>query len=471
MTESTYDLIIVGSGFSSAFFLREYLANSGNKSKVLVLERGSNNSHKWQRSNFANSNIDFYSTYKTEGFRKKNWMFNIGFGGSSNCWSGCTPRMLPSDFKTQSLYNVGTDWPVTYDELEKYYTEVENIMKISGPDDYTLSHRSEKFPLPPHRFNAPDQLLKKAFPDHYYIQATARPSKPVDGRNPCCASSICHLCPMDAKFSILNGFECFDDPRVTLICDAEVQKLNTTKGIAQSVVWQKNSNVKLSYAENIVLAANAMFNPILLKRSGFENPLIGRYLNEQISKTAKVYLDGVDNFSGSTLITGQGYMFYDGEFRKDHAGCIIEHFNRPRFRTDQNRYREVMELKFIFEDLPSSENEVIEVDGQITAKYLGYSDYTARGLDKIEEYINIMGQALPIESYKINEQINSTEAHIQGTARMANTYDKGVVNKYSQVFESPNVFVLGSSAFPTCPAANPTLTLSSLAIMSARSIC
>ena len=39
MSES-YDLIVVGSSFASAFFLREYLSHAPADARVLVLERG-----------------------------------------------------------------------------------------------------------------------------------------------------------------------------------------------------------------------------------------------------------------------------------------------------------------------------------------------------------------------------------------------------------------------------------------------
>ena len=45
-----------------------------------------------------------------------------------------------------------------------------------------------------------------------------------------------------------------------------------------------------------------------------------------------------------------------------------------------------------------------------------------------------------------------------------------VVNKYGQSWDMPNLFVIGSSTFPTMSGFNPTLTIQALAYMSADAI-
>ena len=463
-----YDLIVVGTGFSAAFFLSEYLREAPNNAKVLVLEKGVNVSHQDQRRMLAHSPIDYKNSFSKSGMDWKRWQFTLGYGGSSNCWSACVPRMLPSDFELQRKYGVGSDWPFDYDELEPYYGEVEAIMGVSGPPDYSLSHRSTPFPLPPHQFNDPDKLLKKAFPDHYYQQCTARPSEPFGERPGCCGSNSCHLCPVNAKFTILNGLRWpFEDSRVEVQFGASVHGLVGETDV-QGVRYRGSRGEQSALAGNVVLAANAIFNADILLRSGHKHPDLGRYLNEQVSKTVHIDLKGVDNFSGSTLITGQGYMFYDGEHRRDRGAVLLEHFNRPSLRLEKGKWRQRMELKFIVEDLPDRNNYIDSSFGVPRLHFEGFGDYALRSLDSIPSMIEVLSEALPIEGVRLNKEINPTEAHIQGTVRMANTPEKGVVDSYCRHFSYENLFVLGSSAFPTCPAANPTLTLSAMAMRSAR---
>jgi choline dehydrogenase-like flavoprotein len=56
-------------------------------------------------------------------------------------------------------------------------------------------------------------------------------------------------------------------------------------------------------------------------------------------------------------------------------------------------------------------------------------------------------------------------SHHMGTTRMHVDPKKGVVNENSQVHGVSNLFIAGSSVFPTCGYANPTLTIVALAVM------
>ena len=113
---ASYDLIVAGTGFASTFFLLRWLETASPSARVLVLERGQDDSPAWQRANRTNSSQPgplFAETAQTYP-----WTMTVGFGGGSNCWFGNTPRLLPADFELKSRYGVGTDWPLSYAELE-----------------------------------------------------------------------------------------------------------------------------------------------------------------------------------------------------------------------------------------------------------------------------------------------------------------------------------------------------------------
>ncbi|TIS07380.1 MAG: GMC family oxidoreductase, partial [Mesorhizobium sp.] len=142
-----FDLVVIGSGFGSAFFLHEFLKRR--KARVLVLEWGRHNTHEWQLDQNANTDIDDESTYKTDNADKP-WNYTIGLGGGTNCWFAQTPRFHPNDFRLKSTYGVGNDWPISYDELEPFYCDAEEVMSISGdPDMARMLPRSRPFPQPP----------------------------------------------------------------------------------------------------------------------------------------------------------------------------------------------------------------------------------------------------------------------------------------------------------------------------------
>jgi len=87
-----YDIIFVGSGFASSFFLRRRLQMSPASARFLVLERGPYVQHADQVADRRNSPVAAKSTFRVDtpdgAEVNKRWQFNIGFGGSSNCWWG-----------------------------------------------------------------------------------------------------------------------------------------------------------------------------------------------------------------------------------------------------------------------------------------------------------------------------------------------------------------------------------------------
>src|SRR5690606_23489079 len=111
-----YDLVIVGSGFGSLFFLQGLLMKD-RRMQVLLLERGQWHSHAWQIENQKNSEIKPEHTFVTSD--AKRWNFSIALGGGTNCWFAQTPRLHPSDFELRTRYGVGQDWPIGYSDLEE----------------------------------------------------------------------------------------------------------------------------------------------------------------------------------------------------------------------------------------------------------------------------------------------------------------------------------------------------------------
>jgi hypothetical protein len=77
------------------------------------------------------------------------------------------------------------------------------------------------------------------------------------------------------------------------------------------------------------LGASALFNPHILLRSGINHPLTGRRLHEQMPLYVTLDLRGVKCYNGSTILSGLGYLFYEGEHRRDYAACMIETWSSP----------------------------------------------------------------------------------------------------------------------------------------------
>jgi choline dehydrogenase-like flavoprotein len=469
----TYDVVLVGTGFASSFFLHRFLAASESNVRVLVLEAGVRKSHA-QRLTEGPQGRGALLAEAGQRFvnrtPEKTWVFSIAFGGGSNCWWGNTPRMLPADFQLKTTYGVGADWPFDYWSLEPFYCDAEDLMAISGPEGTTPAPRSRPYPQPPHRMSDPDKRLAAVFGELFGPLPTARARVPTGRRPGCCANAVCRLCPIDAKFTILNELGwLYDDPRVELRYGASVTALETAAGRVDRVRYAANGTDHEVLGGLVVLGANAMFNAHILLMSGLGEGGVGTGLVEQVSRTAEVYLDGLENFQGSTSHTGHGYMFYDGDHRRTRGAILVETSNAPQLRHERGKWRHFLAAKFICEDLRQDRNHVrISQDDprKPEATFAGHSDYAVRALDAVESCAETLVASLPVERIVVGRASRS-EAHIQGTTVMGLDPRSSVVDDGCVHHRLRNLLVLGSGTFPTAAPANPTLTIAALSLRAA----
>jgi choline dehydrogenase-like flavoprotein len=468
--------LVVGSSFSSSFFLKKYLEHAPQNARVLVLERGEFIPHKDRLSKAKAArfgDVSFISggdgrkTYNNANAAKP-WIFDPSFGGSSNCWTGCTPRFMPNDFQMSSMYGQGIDWPISYDDLEPYYTEAESIMLISGPE-VTPYPMSKRYPQKPHSLSTVDKIMQKEYGDLYISQPTARSSE-QGKRNMCCSSSICHLCPTGAKFTVENGMmNVFEDPRVEMCFGAQVLRLETVNKHVSDVLLAVDDRILKAKGDVVALGANAIFNAHILLNSGDRNPFTGHFLSEQVGYYATVLLDGLENTGGSSIITANGFMLHDGSHRSDYAACIIESHNDFFVRHEQGKWRNIARFKFVFEDIPQFENCVTITDNRRVPEthYVSHSNYVTEGHKNLQNEIEKLLGVLPVEEIYLDENPQASESHILGTTRMSKDATEGVVDKHLIHHQYRNLLVLGGSTFPTISASNPTLTLSALSLWAA----
>lgn len=88
-------------------------------------------------------------------------------------------------------------------------------------------------------------------------------------------------------------------------------------------------------------------------------------------------------------------------------------------------------------------------------------------LAKLEELGRAMGAA---RVWRAPLGSGMPGAHHVGGTRMGSDPANSVVNRYGQSWDIPNLFVVGSSTFPSMSGFNPTLTIQALAYMSANAI-
>jgi len=154
----------------------------------------------WQAAPTSTSDRDF-------------WNGNC-VGGSSNFMSGMFHRMKPDDFRLLSTYGpingaAIVDWPISYDDLEPYYTRVESEIGVSGrvtAHPQAEPRSTADFPMPPTAEHPAAALIDehcRAAALHPIAVPRAILSQPAAGRRACEYSGYCggYGCSTGAKGS------------------------------------------------------------------------------------------------------------------------------------------------------------------------------------------------------------------------------------------------------------------------------
>ena len=341
-----YDICVIGSGAGAGPIIYE-LSRAGYS--VVVLEKGpwfrtedftKDEITATRRSVYTPNLKDEYHVFEDpdengEWVRRSGYDIGRDFwngncvGGSSNFMSGYFHRMKPNDFRLLSEYgeiegaNI-SDWPIDYNELERYYDKVEKIVGVSGRvvDYKFLEPRSTPdFPYPPLAENVIskwiDNVAKELKVDVIPVPRAIL-SQPKDSRNACVYSNYCgsYGCASDAKGSsrVALIHDALDTGNCTIIPNAQVFRLETDKDQKISKAWYHypDGNDHEINAKIFVVAAQAIETCRLLlnsKNSDFPNGLSNN--NGQVGK----------NLIFSAGGTGSG-IFYLDEMDKEIAGAL-----------------------------------------------------------------------------------------------------------------------------------------------------
>jgi choline dehydrogenase-like flavoprotein len=484
VTQLETEVAIVGSGITGALVARELLAGGR---EVTMIERGGLKRHADQLRDreWATDAPGAAPTHEDEpGSGPYPWNYVFGVGGSSLHWSGATPRFAAGDFRMRERYGVMRDWPVDLGALLPYYRRAERALGVAGAP-------GPRPPMPAHPFSPVDELLREPLAP-YVPLAQARPSRPVGGRPACCASATCDLCPVDSRFSVLNGLaDVLDHPRLRLEPETVVDRLELD-GAGRRVVGlrclDRDRTAVSIRAAIVVLAAGGLENPALLLRSGLDREDVGRYLFDHAHRTLWVRIARESGAgAGASLTTGATDAFRDGPFRSRSSAAFVSPYNpglpiaglltdlvlaghrgAAARRRAIDEYRHTIVLDVLLEDVPRPERRVtLSPDrdafgiARNRIRYDGPSAYERRGWARVRE--ELARRLAPLGVRAIVERPGPAGSHQLGTCRFGEG-DDGVVDADLRHLDVENLYVAGGSAFPTYSPAHPTLTIAALAI-------
>ncbi|MEP6731846.1 MAG: GMC family oxidoreductase, partial [bacterium] len=290
------DVCIIGSGISAAM-VADRLART-TRAKIVVIEAGDeapalssraalrDRYLQYGESPWPNDHLD---GYEIEGPLQSR---SMQVGGLAMHWGGVTPRWSPEDFKSKSMFGVGTDWPISYDDLDPWYQEAEELIGVAGEQGpVAMDPRGKPFPMPPLPLTYNLGLLKDWASKAgitMWSQPSSKNSRPYGGRAECCRNDTCTpICPIGAKYSPdFTWSKLRAEHRVTLYPRTLVRRLvrdERTSRITGAEAVQRDgaTSIPVTFrAKTFVVAAGYVWSAHLLLLSGVANKSgnVGKYL-------------------------------------------------------------------------------------------------------------------------------------------------------------------------------------------------
>jgi choline dehydrogenase-like flavoprotein len=417
-----------------------------------------------------------------------------GVGGSTLAWGGMLMRFQESDFRTASTYGLGVDWPIDYAELEPYYCLAEEELGVSGTPSPTYSPRSKPFPMPafPHKYEQRGwEKVADKLGLTFELSPQAKNSQPYDGRSPCVAYAICEACPSGARYSAdfhIRKIENADNCTLlteTVARRVEVNNSGKVTAIHASGLDGKEYEIK---ASRYVIAAHGVETAriLLLSDVGNHSDHVGRYLQEHW------YLAAAGNHPTDRVFPGRiGFEttecndFYEGAERQERGALRIEFYNRsdPLYKASQlglwgkqradydcNYFGHWISLAAEIEHQSNPESRVTLDPNQkdlfgdpVPHIHFALTDIDRRTHERAHQIIETLLHERGVPD--VERTHNWAKApHHQGTCRMHDDPTEGVVDRNCRVHGTDNLYLAGSSVFPSSGGRQPTLTIAALAI-------
>ncbi len=452
--------------------------------------------------------LDLHTTSGNTGY-SLDWNRARGIGGSTLHWEGYTPRFHASDFRLHSLYGVGLDWPISYDDLEPYYGKAEAALGVAGDDSAPYSSgRSSPYPLPAFAHSYTDALFAKACASlgvSFQKLPQARNSQAHGGRSRCTACGTCHVCPTGAKAStdLTHIPQAEATGKAQVWPETQVLALETdgTRKVVAARLAGPDRRERTLAARTFVVAAGAVETARLLllsRSSAFPNGLanssgaVGRTFmsHPMIDVVGRVKENVYPYRVGfSTAISRQFSVernrSTDGAFAleflnsagpKPGAIAIYSGKTGSALRKQiQEEFGHHLGIRIYCEQLPDPAN-AISLNNQfrdyfgkpVPHIHYGLGDYERKVIQDGKDAATKILKALGASDIQVER--SAFAAHQIGTHRMGHDPKSSVVNADLRTHDLHNLYLVGSGCFPTATCTHPTLTISALAMRAAERI-
>lgn len=527
--EISTDVVVVGAGVAGALIAAE-LAKA--KIRVIILEAGPRIDRAATVEKFRAAPVkvpeapypdlahaprptvlDLKGYYVQKGPELFASTYERVAGGSTWHWLGTALRLLPNDFRLRSAYGVGEDWPISYHDLEPWYSRAEIELGVAGVHSKDLGgERSTPYPMAPIPQSYIDEQWKPAARKlglRVISTPQARNSRPYGGRPACCGNANCiPICPIGAKYDAGVHLAIAEKRGAELLPSSVAYDVDLHGKEATVRFRRPDRSEGVIKARFVVLAAHAIETPkLMLMSRGASHPRglgnlydnVGRYLMDHPTQLSWALAPKPVFPYRGPLSTSGIEMLRDGPFRSKRAAFRIEIGNdgwswpqgdptvqaaaqatEGRLGVDGlrqlgKRLERQVRLASLTEPLPDKRNRISlarEHDALgIPRPEIHYRTgaYAAAGLDEARQVHEKLFHALGASDIHHWEGPQGA-GHVMGTCRMGSDRKTSVVDRRLRVHGHPNCFVVGSAVFPSVGTANPTLTIAALALRAAADI-
>ena len=499
------DVLIVGAGSAGLTLAREF---AGKHDHVIVLEAGGERMDRAGQRDFRGR---YLGPLQGRPLSISRWR---GLGGSTQRWAGQCGRMTQADFESRPWVE-NSGWPFGLDELEPYYARAENLLGL-GPFDADQTVSSDEggtSALVAHDFRFPDERnLATQLRDE--LAAT-------DNVRVMTNATVVHI-EMNANGNVADGV-CFEDgsgqavsvtgKHVVLAANGleNVRLLLHSNDVCGNGIGNDADNVGRYFMDHPYFSAavfpladatrlwpastiddyHDLFDRGEIKVIQFDNEWVQAqqlvncgvmFVGRTRFKAHRAYLSPeVDRFHSLLELIGDGQVG-DPESRRLAKRVIRDVFGiigaYGRSLGKGQRQLDRATVRATVEPVPDRDSRVrlseksdrfgiplADIDwrlGELERRsLLVMHDLLGREFEKQGVSLDVRLEPDPETGWPMPLQGGR---HYIGTTRMHGAPQTGVVDTNCRVHGTENLYIAGSSVFPTASYVNPTLTIMALAI-------
>ncbi len=532
-TSDPVDFLVLGAGAAGGVVAKE-LSTAG--FSVVVLEQGPylrekdythdeikytfqtglTNDPKTQPITYRKSEADHAKPIKAIEYGRQVGGGSVHF--TANYW-----RFHESDFHERSLFGEVSgaelaDWPISYSDLEPYYTKAEYDLGISGLAGANPFEgpRSKPYPLPPMPIKSSGVLFDQATKKlglHPFPAPVAILSQPYQGRAACVNCGFCESfgCEMRAKSSTLVSVIPVAEKtgRCEIRPNSYARKIETDdNGRATGAIYfDANRREVFQRAKAVFVCANGAETPKLLllsKSKRFPNGLanssgiVGKYLLWDNGGEAQGLFEHPLNEYKGIQVTRLIHDYYaadpkrgfyggggiDARFDFYPAGFALNGLppDAPKWGSEYKKLFETyftrsMSLLAHTSSLAQAKNSItLDPDLKdawglpaIRVTFSNHPDDEATIKWMMTKQIEILqaAGAQKVWHGSLALEDNMPSRHLMGTCRMGKDPSTSVVDAFSRTHDVPNLFLVDGSNFVTAARQQPTATIQALAYRAA----